>query len=221
LYSFVFIYQTDSAASYIVTLLLNGAFLLSLLFLKFKEKLRKSHYLVFLVVLALAAVGLFANIDRFFGIFNRSTSLTGRIPMWSHVFETYFSKRPMLGYGFNAFWYVESHRVEVGLAAGYPDPIVIADNGFLDILINTGYVGIILFLLFYCGVWWCSIAYASRARDINGFFPVIVMLYSLAANLTWSLIFENEGFLMLVMASIMFSLSRTALTEPKALNSVP
>ncbi|MBI5951018.1 MAG: O-antigen ligase family protein [Chloroflexi bacterium] len=221
LYSLVFIYQTDSVASYMTTIFLHGIIILALLWLKFREKLRKSHYVAFLAVLALTAVALFTNIDRFFGIFNRSTSLTGRIPMWSHVFETYFSKHPMGGYGFNAFWYIQDHRVEIGLAAGYPDPIVIADNGFWDILINTGYIGLILFLLFYCSAWWSSIAYANKARDINGFFPVIMMLYSLAANITWSLIFENEGFLMLVLVSIMFSLSRITLAEREASNSGP
>ena len=127
--------------------------------------------------------------------------------MWTYLFNTYFSKHPLLGYGFNAFWYIDSHRVAMGLAAGYPDPIVIADNGFIDILINTGYVGLILFLVFYFGVWWRSIQYARKAKDINGIFPLILMSFTLLANISWSLIFENEGFFMLIMISVLFSIS--------------
>jgi exopolysaccharide production protein ExoQ len=210
LYSLGFIYQTDSVASYMTTIFLHGIIIFALLWLKFRGRLRKSHYLIVLSVFTLVAFVLFANIDRFFGIFNRSTSLTGRIPMWTHVFQTYFSTRPLWGYGFNAFWYIEPYRVEIGLAAGYPDPIVIADNGFIDILINTGYAGLGMFLLFYFGAWWRSVKIASTARDINDLFPFVLMAYTLIANISWSLIFENEGFLMLVMVSVIFSISRTA-----------
>ena len=127
--------------------------------------------------------------------------------MWAYLFQAYINKRPILGYGFNAFWYVKSYRVAVQHAAGYPDQIVIADNGFIDILVNTGYGGFALFLIFYFGAWWVSIKSAMKARDIYGFFPVILMSYTLFANISWSLLFENEGFIMLVMLSMLFCLS--------------
>jgi O-antigen ligase len=130
--------------------------------------------------------------------------------MWGYLFETYLSKRPFLGYGFNAFWYIDSYRVAIGKAAGYPDPIVIADNGFIDILINTGYIGLILFLIFYFGAWWRSIKYASKAKDINGLFPVILMTYTALANVSWSVMFENESFFMLVMLAVLFRVSANA-----------
>jgi O-antigen ligase len=127
--------------------------------------------------------------------------------MWGHLFDTYFRTRPVLGYGFNAFWYIEPYREEMALAAGYPDQVVIADNGFIDILINTGYSGLALFLVLYLGAWWHSIKYAIKAADITGFFPLILMVYTLIANISWSLIFENESFFMLIMISVLFSIS--------------
>ena len=134
--------------------------------------------------------------------------------MWAHLFNTYFIERPFGGYGFNAFWYIDSYRVEMGLAAHYPGPIVIADNGFIDILINTGYVGLILFLIFYFGAWWRSIKYATKAKDINGIFPVVLMAYTLVANISWSLIFESEGFFMLTMLAVLFCITnRTAINN--------
>ncbi len=124
--------------------------------------------------------------------------------MWTYLFDTYINKQPLGGYGFNAFWYLGSHRVAMGQAAGYPDPIVIADNGFIDILVNTGYTGLILFLIFYIGIWWNSIKFAIKAKDMNGIFPVILMSFTLLANVSWSLIFENESFMMFVMISVLF-----------------
>jgi O-antigen ligase len=207
LFSLFFLYQTDSVAAYFTTIFLHGLIFLAILFLKFKDKLRPAHYLAFIAAVAFAAFVLYLNIDFLFGAFNRNASLTGRIPMWGHLFDTYFRTHPILGYGFNAFWYIEPYRVEMALAVGYPDQIVIADNGFIDILINTGYLGLGLFLVFYLGAWRRSIKCAIKAVDINGFFPLILMAYTLVANISWSLIFENEGFFMLVMIAILFCVS--------------
>ena len=137
--------------------------------------------------------------------------------MWNFLFDHYLSQRPLVGYGFNAFWYVDTHKVIVQQAAGYPDPIIIADNGFIDILINTGYIGIILFSIFYFGAWWRSIAYALKAKDILGTFPVILMSYTLIANISWSLIFENESFFMLIMLAVLFYMSRSSQAEDQVL----
>jgi O-antigen ligase len=213
LFSLFFVCQTDSVASYLTGLLLHGLIFLALLYLKFRDKLRSFHYLILMAAVAVAAFVLYFNLDFFFGIFSRNTSLTGRIPMWTHLFETYFSARPVLGYGFNAFWYIESYRVEMSLATGYPDQIVIADNGFIDILMNTGYVGLALFLVFYLTAWWRSVKYALRAADIIEIFPLILMTYTLVANISWSLIFENESFFMLIMISLLFAVSSTPLSS--------
>jgi exopolysaccharide production protein ExoQ len=208
LLSFLFIYQSDSIAAYMTTIFLHGMILLALFLLKFGKKLHRFHYLIFFAVFFIAAIILFSNLDFIFGIFNRNTSLTGRIPLWKFISENYLSRQPLIGYGFNAFWYIESHQVTVQQAVGYRNPVIIADNGFIDILINNGYLGFVLFLIFYFGLWWRSMAFARKSRDIIGVFPVILMAYTLIANISWSLMFENEGFFMLIMITVMFSISR-------------
>ncbi len=206
-FSLLFVYQADSVAAYITIIFLHGAILLALFLLKFGKRIQSFHYLAFFILLVFASFILYLNLDAIFSLFNRNASLTGRVPMWSHLFDTYFSKRPLLGFGFNAFWYIDSYRVEVGRAAGYPDPIVISDNGFIDLLINTGYIGFSLFLMFYFSAWWQSIKYAMKAKCIIDFYPLILMSYVLIANISWSLIFENEGFFMLAMISVLFAMS--------------
>ena len=208
LFTLFFLYQTDSVGAYLSTIFVHGVILLGLIWLKFRCKFRRVHVIIVGVLLIIAAIIIFTNTDLIFGMFNRSSSLTGRIPMWSHLFNFYFSKKPLTGYGFNAFWYIPSHRINMQQAAGYPDQIIIADNGFIDILVNTGYIGFILFSVFYVGLWWRSIKYAVKASDIIGLFPIALMAYTLIANVSWSLIFENEGFFMLIMISVMFCLSK-------------
>jgi exopolysaccharide production protein ExoQ len=207
LYSLIFLYQTDSVAAYLTTIFLHGLILVALIWLKFRQSIRSVHYLFIGMLLIVASVILFINLDRFLAIFNRNTTLTGRIPMWTYLFEAYLDQRPLFGYGFNAFWYIKSHQEALQQAAGYPDTIIIADNGFLDILVNTGYVGLGLFLIFYGHAWWRSLRYALSAQEITGLFPLILMSYTLLANISWSLVFENEGFFMLVMISVLFCIA--------------
>jgi exopolysaccharide production protein ExoQ len=206
-FSLYFVFQTDSVGALLTLIVLHALILLSVGYLKIRKRLHPYHYMLLVVILIFVVVVLYANLDHIFSLFNRDTSLTGRVPMWGHLFATYLSQRPLGGYGFNAFWYVESHRVAMQQAAGYPDPIVIADNGFIDLLINTGYLGLALFMFFYLGFWARSVKYAWKAVDVYGLFPMIVMAYTLFANLSWSLLFENEGFFMLIMITLMFSLS--------------
>ena len=146
-YSLLFVYQTDSVTAYFTTIILHGLILLGLLWIKFRDKVRRYHYFIAGGVIIVAALLILVNIHQIFAIFNRDTTLTGRIPMWTHLFSTYLSQRPILGYGFNAFWYLGSHRVAMQQMAGYLDQIVISDNGFIDILINTGFSGLILILI--------------------------------------------------------------------------
>jgi exopolysaccharide production protein ExoQ len=211
IFSLFFIYKTDSVAAYMTAIFLHGLTFLALIWLKIRQNIRYYHYLIIAIGALFILVLLFSNIDQFFSIFNRNASLTGRIPMWTYLYETYISKRPLLGYGFNAFWYLDSHRTAIQQAAGYPDPIVIADNGFIDILVNIGFVGLFSFLILYLGVWWHSIKSARKANDIFGFFPIIFMAFTLIANISWSLIFENESFFFLIMISILFCITKSEL----------
>jgi O-antigen ligase len=208
LFSLLFIFETDSVAAYITTLFTNGGIVLALIWLKFKKAINKYHYIFFIIILIFVLLILYINIDRFLGIFNRNTTLTGRLPMWSFLYNTYIIKRPIGGFGFNAFWYIDTNRIAIQQAAGYPDPVVIADNGFIDILVNTGFIGLFLFSIFYIGAWWRSIKFAWKANSINGFFPLVLLSFTLIANISWSLIFENESFFMLIMISVVFFISK-------------
>lgn len=215
----LFTYESGSVAAYAVLIGLHVGLVLFLGFLRIRSRLRILHYASFALIAVLAVALLLANSDRVFGLFNRNSTLTGRIPMWGHLFDVYLSRRPLIGYGFNAFWYIDVHRTTMQQLAGYPDPIVISDNGFIDILMNTGYVGLALFLVFYLGLWFISAKYAWTSSSLLGLFPLTVMAYTLLANVSWSLLFENEGFLLLIMIGLMFRLSSGA-PEPLGPNAV-
>lgn len=206
--SLMFVIKSDSAAGLMITIALFGLTILGIVWLKFKKRLTARHYAAIAALSAVVLVAMLTRLDVVFNLFNRNTTLTGRIPMWDYLFSAYFSQRPLWGYGFNAFWYIESHQVAVQAAAGYPDPIIISDNGFIDILINTGVFGFTLFAVFYFDLWRRTVSCAFHSQDVTGLLPFLVMAFILLANVSWSVLFENENFFMLIMLSILASFPR-------------
>jgi O-antigen ligase len=81
-------------------------------------------------------------------------TLSGRIPLW-HTLWPQFRGHPFIGHGFGAFWYPNR------FADVYHEvlwPAVVAHNGFLDELLGTGVIGLLLFLAF----WFASMQFTLR-----------------------------------------------------------
>jgi O-antigen ligase len=75
----------------------------------------------------------------------KDPTMTGRTQIYIEVFRSVL-KHPMLGYGFGTFWgSPESHRI--GRAIGWPN-IGYAENGILEIALQTGFIGVALVLAF-------------------------------------------------------------------------
>ena len=69
-------------------------------------------------------------------------SLTGRLPLWEELL-TWVNKRPLLGYGYMAFW--DPERVEY-LSETLRWEIPHAHNIPIDVMLDFGIVGLILFI---------------------------------------------------------------------------
>jgi O-antigen ligase len=72
-------------------------------------------------------------------------SLDGRVPLW-HTLWPYFYDHPFVGYGFGAFW--NPARFD-DVYAETRWHAVAAHNGFLDELLGTGVIGLLLILAFW------------------------------------------------------------------------
>jgi len=204
LLSLLLVYLSRSATGYILVLGLNFLIALVVGWLTVKTRLRPLHYYVSAGVLVVGAILALANINFIFGLFNRSTSITGRVPMWTYLIKDIISKRPWLGYGFGAMWTMESFRIQVQQAVGWPFPVMIGDNGFMDILLHLGAVGLIVFLVIFGYMCYRTGKYGFHHLTLEGFFPLIVIIYALVANISFSLFLETESFVWLLMVVALF-----------------
>lgn len=211
LYSLFFLIKTDSVGAYLSTIFVYGVLAILFIWVKVRHALKAKHYLLFASVVLLVTLLLLLNLDTFFGLFNRQTNLTGRVPLWTYLFQGYFSKKPILGYGFNAFWYIGAHQMDIQQVVGYANSIIISDNGFIDILISNGIIGFSLFALFYLGMWYRSFEVLKKANRAVDLLPITIMAFSFVGNLSWSLLFENESFLMAVMLTLLFASTKATI----------
>jgi O-antigen ligase len=94
---------------------------------------------------ALVIAGGLPYLSDLLGFFGRDLTLTGRTGLWLGILQS-ISKRPLLGYGYYAFWQgLNGESANLILANhwvfGY------AHNGMLEILLQLGFIGLIVFLI--------------------------------------------------------------------------
>jgi exopolysaccharide production protein ExoQ len=107
------------------------------------------------IVIALLLLGMIPLVSEYrrelLQIVHRSPTLTGRTELWRAVLIS-IAKHPWWGYGFDSFWMgMRGQSASVMLRVGwFPKH---SHNGFLDLLLDLGVVGLGTFLAGYLSLW--------------------------------------------------------------------
>jgi exopolysaccharide production protein ExoQ len=151
---------------------------------------------------ALLAIGNFDIIAESAG---RNATLTSRIPMWKEVLNA-IGRNPWLGYGYDVFWVEWSRDLQKVLyvLGGWRPPH--AHNGYLDILLSVGIVGLLIFF----GGFITSLRRAGRVFRANescsAKFALFVLLFFAVLNLGESYILRLMSFFWIPYVTIYVSL---------------
>ncbi|BDZ45949.1 O-antigen ligase family protein [Naasia aerilata] len=111
---------------------------------------RRSGFWALVVVLALAAVGAVAANRALLSLLGKSDDLTGRLDIWTAV-SGLVAQRPVLGWGWISYW-VPGTKPYEGLAVRKGVQYLQAHNAFLDVTVQLGVIGLLLFLAFLVAV---------------------------------------------------------------------
>ncbi len=148
----------------------------------------------------------------------KDTTLTGRGDMWPYIFEM-IGQHPILGYGYGAFWYgPDTPSFYIWQATGWTPPN--SHNGFLDVWLQIGLVGLLIYIFGFLAVTLPKALYWLRAtKTSEGFWPLTYMTYMLLANIGEStLMIQNDLFWVLYVA-IAFSVQMSPENhKPKYIN---
>lgn len=128
----------------------------------------------------------FAGISSFFG---RNETLTGRVDIWFQLVPA-FMKQPILGGGFGSFWRTETRNFY---------EMSHAHNGYIEILLELGFVGIVFFSLFLLSS--CRKAYKEMIHNFDfGVLWISFILMTVLYNITES----SQTFMTHHMAIVLF-----------------
>jgi O-antigen ligase len=165
--------------------ILMGVAVLATLSMRLLRRLGVNESLVLCtVLLACGIAGLsflaahFAEVSLIFG---KDSTLTGRTAIWAGAVEAIL-KHPVLGYGYSAFWLgLRGESANVILATKWMVPT--AHEGFLDLLLQLGAVGLGLFAI---SLWqgcsaavWCLRHVGWEAAEWGGGVMLMTILYNL------------------------------------------
>jgi len=134
-------------------------------------------------------------------VMGRDTTFSGRTEIWKQVWR-FILERPLLGWGYAAFWRgIEGQSFEVVAAMRFI--VFHAHNGFLEIWLELGIVGLTLFVLSYLRAWrklWAVL----RSGDVRRatwmvFVLVLIVIYDLDEN---TLLTYNGLFWVLYIAAL-------------------
>jgi O-antigen ligase len=145
------------------------------------------------------------------------TTFTGRTVLWSFLISQIHA-RPIQGIGFGSFWGVSAAGPINASEHDWFATTVQGHNGYLDITVTTGVVGLALCLLFLTGPVRSLAGEGSRVETRHRAFCA-VWIFALFHNIAESSILRGDSILWimtLISVIVLRSKSREALRDPVA-----
>ncbi len=146
----------------------------------------------------------YGGLDLIFTALGRDATLTGRTDIWRYSWDM-IQLRPWQGYGLNAFWHgLEGPSAYVELALTYK--VAYAHNGYLDMWLSIGLIGLSAFFLglFIAAV--KAIAWLRKTDTVEGFWPLLFLTYLFLSNVAEGSITTMSNLLWAMYAATFFSL---------------
>ncbi len=122
---------------------------------------------------------------------DRDPTLTGRTYLWNATWSV-LQDSFLLGYGYNAFWTGPWNPLE-RFAVGYSWIPNHAHNGILNLWLDLGAVGVLVFLTGYLRCFARSVKLASQGTSLETEWPLLFMTYFASYNIAESSIMIVAG----------------------------
>ncbi len=150
----------------------------------------------------LAALLLY-NAEVVLGFVGRDATLTGRTQLWAAVLEM-IRESPWLGYGYGAFWQGWEGKSAYVWYAAHKAPH--AHNGFLDLWLDLGLLGILVFVLGFLMSSLRAMVWVRSTRTAEGFYPLIILAFIFLSNFSQSAILGRNSLYWILYVAVAFSI---------------
>lgn len=178
---------SHSATSLVVCILVVGAYPVLMAMEQGGLRAVIVFWLAGAAALAGAAVILIAP-DMVFAALGKDPTLTGRTEIWASLGRL-SAKHPWLGYGYKAFWGPDSIPNKIVRRETHWD-VPSAHNGWLDLKIQLGWIGVLLFAACLAAGALCAVARFAKVRD--GYFSVLILMLFSVQILSESFVLDQN-----------------------------
>jgi O-antigen ligase len=151
----------------------------------------------------------------------KNSSLSGRTDIWSMVWDK-FVQRPWVGYGYSAFWMGKDGKQSAEIWEALHWAVPHSHNGFLDVLVQVGAVGMAIFVVGYVVFFYKALRCARASKTILGLFPLVYLSFMLLFNFSEGSIIREENMFWVLYAAMWALTTRwLGLAEAAARRAVP
>jgi exopolysaccharide production protein ExoQ len=144
-------------------------------------------------------------------VFQTEISFTGRFGLWQFSIE-WIAKQPWFGYGYDGFWKIKElggqHLAIEGWGAND------SHNGYIDILLQIGFIGLIVYFFVYFTFLFRSGLRIRRERiSYEDLFASLILFVFFFANLTESYLLKATSIFQLLFTYSLILLSKKRKTS--------
>lgn len=183
--------NTNSATSLVLILIL----LILVACLRLLKSLSFQQAFVGVVLFMVLGIGVMLIVlENWFNILNaldKDPTLTGRTEFWPQIIERIIEKRPILGYGTQGFWQawrgIENPANGISTPKGFKPPH--AHNGFLEIALDLGVIGFVIFLFAFLRTVATAVLYMGINPSAESLLPLVFLTWMVIPNITVSELF--------------------------------
>jgi O-antigen ligase len=213
--------------------LLSATFSVLLLLLLLRAPKGKRRYMAFIIAVfvttimlySLAVLNIFPGLDFLLqpivSITGKDLTFSGRTQIWA-VIRQHISAQPLLGSGYGAYWIgpvptSPSYVFLTRTSNFYPTE---AHNGYLDVLNDLGYVGLVC-LLGYVLVFLRQSLGMLKINYVQATLYLALLFEEMINNLTESEWLSSTSFSFAIMTFATFALARSALDQRLIASGAP
>jgi exopolysaccharide production protein ExoQ len=154
--------------------------------------------------------------DLIVGALGRDLTLTGRTGIWEVLFDKILN-RLWLGYGYKGFWRdMDGESADVWYGTFFMSPN--GHNGYLDLVLDLGLVGLGIFVLsFISAVARSAVWLRAHSQPMIAVFPLLYLIYLTLANVTESSLILEPNYIFWLLYVTVVSLVQVQMPVAKPL----
>ena len=156
--------------------------------------------LLFLIFTSLMMFLLLANFNAFLTVNDRDVTLSGRTTLWDTLWQ-FISAKPWLGYGYGSFFSGEGREANLLWQVHNWSPVH-AHNGYIQLWLNLGLIGLIVFILGYVTCLFNSLFKYLVFKDLRMLWIFLFLIYTIFSNMTEVSFFSSSNIWIITLASI-------------------